>query len=53
MRDTICNVPTFKVGDPAPEGYTAWHEWAVVQYRRGLRQRRCRHGKWLFPQEFP
>ena len=41
----------FKVGDPAPKGYVAWHEWARVQYRGGLRQKRCKHWKWRFPRE--
>jgi len=45
--------PDFKPGDPAPTGYLDWHEWASVQYRSGLRQRRCGGcGKCLFPQEF-
>jgi len=39
-------------GDPAPEGYLAWHAWAEVQHRAGLRQRRCgRCGLYCFPQE--
>lgn len=42
----------FKPGDPAPSGYMAWHAWADVQYRSGLRQKRCRGcGRFLFPQE--
>lgn len=45
-------VPEFKAGDPAPQGYTEWHEWAAVQHRAGLRQTRCKRcGKWLFPQQ--
>ena len=45
-------VPKFKAGDPAPDDYVAWHEWARVQYRSGLRQRPCAEcGRWLFPQE--
>lgn len=44
--------PTFKPGDPAPEGYNAWHEWAKVQHRAGLRQSICTICcKWRFPQE--
>lgn len=44
--------PIFQKGDPAPEGYLAWHEWAAVQHRAGLRQRPCRYcGLWRFPQE--
>ena len=44
--------PTFKAGDPSPEGYIQWHEWARVQHKAGLRQRRCWScGLWRFPQE--
>lgn len=43
---------TFRPGDPPPTGYVAWHEWARVQHRAGLRQRQCQVcGKWRFPQE--
>jgi hypothetical protein len=42
----------FKAGDPSPEGYLAWHAWADVQYKAGLRQAQCPTcGKWRFPQE--
>ena len=44
-------VDDYKVGDPAPEGYLAWHEWARVQYKGGLRQLRGPCGHWLFPQQ--
>ena len=48
----ICTTPDFKPGDQAPEGYLAWHEWAEVQYKAGLRQKECgRCGKWKYPQE--
>lgn len=48
----VCVQPTFKAGDPAPEGYLAWHEWAEVQHRAGLRQKICqRCWTWKFPQE--
>lgn len=48
----ICTTPDFKPGDPAPEGYLAWHEWAEVQHKAGLRQKQCgRCGKWNYPQE--
>jgi hypothetical protein len=47
----ICGTGTFKKGDPPPDGYMDWHAWAEVQYKAGLRQNRCRCGKWLFPQE--
>lgn len=43
---------TYKPGDPAPEGYLAWHEWAGVQYKAGLRQVPCGTcNRWCFPQE--
>lgn len=29
--------PDFKAGDPPPEGYLAWHEWAETQHKAGLR----------------
>ena len=42
----------YKPGDPAPEGYLAWHEWAAVQHKAGLRQEPCGQcGKWKYPQE--
>lgn len=46
-------VPVFRAGDPPPEGYLAWDEWARVQLKAGLKQRKCWHcGLWRFPQEF-
>ena len=48
----VCVTPEFKPGDQAPEGYLAWHEWAEVQHKAGLRQKKCgRCGKWKYPQE--
>jgi len=48
----LCVQPGFKPGDQAPSGYLAWHEWAEVQHKAGLRQKQCgRCGKWKFPQE--
>lgn len=44
-------MPTFKVGDPPPDGYAEWHEWAKVQHRGGLRQQRRSCGHLHFPQE--
>lgn len=45
-------IPDFKPGDPPPEGYCEWHEWAEVQSKAGLKQQRCcRCSKWKFPQE--
>jgi len=44
--------PGFKVGDPAPEGYLDWHEWAETQHKGGLRQVECPGcSKWRYPQE--
>ena len=49
---TICEQPTFKLGDPEPEGYLAWHEWAEVQHKSGLRQKECgRCSRWKYPFE--
>lgn len=48
----VCVTPEFKPGDQAPEGYLAWHEWAEVQHKAGLRQKECgRCGLWKYPQE--
>lgn len=45
-------MPEYKPGDPAPEGYLQWHEWADVQAKAGLKQVECvRCGRWKFPQE--
>ena len=42
----------YRKGDPAPEGYRAWHAWADVQHQAGLRQAICvRCGLYQFPQE--
>ncbi len=42
----------YKPGDPRPDGYLEWHEWARVQHRAGLRQLMCGScGKYRFPQE--
>ncbi len=48
----LCSTPTFKAGDPAPDGYIARYEWARVQLRNGLKQRKCKGcGLYKFPQE--
>ena len=47
----LLRTPTFKAGDPPPRGYLAWHEWARIQDKAGLRQARCSSGYWHFPQE--
>jgi hypothetical protein len=39
-------------GDPPPEGYLEWHEWAAVQHRAGLRQQQCCDcSQWRYPHE--
>lgn len=48
----MCTQEKFKPGDQAPSGYLAWHEWAEVQHKAGLRQVECgRCCKWQYPQE--
>lgn len=48
----ICTTPDFKPGDQAPEGYLAWHEWAEVQHKAGIKQAQCgKCGLWRTPQE--
>lgn len=48
----ILEQATYKPGDQAPEGYLAWHEWAEVQHKAGLRQKQCgRCGLWRYPQQ--
>ena len=43
---------SFKPGDPAPKGYNAWHDWAEVQAKAGLKQVQCGGcSRWNFPQE--
>ena len=52
FRGVFCATPDFKPGDQAPDGYLAWHEWAEVQHKAGLRQQECgRCLKWRYPQE--
>jgi len=42
----------YKPGDQPPEGYLAWHEWAEVQWKAGIKQSQCGEcGKWNTPQE--
>ena len=42
----------YKPGDLPPDGYLAWHEWADVQRKAGIKQCACgRCGKWVTPQE--
>lgn len=48
----VCTTPTFKPGDLPPDGYLAWHEWAEVQRKAGIKQVPCgKCGKWKTPQE--
>jgi predicted transcriptional regulator len=48
----ILEQDTYRPGDPAPDGYLAWHEWAEAQHKAGLRQKQCgRCGLWRYPQE--
>ena len=48
----LCVIESFKPGDLPPEGYLAWHEWAEVQRKAGIKQVECgRCGKWRTPQE--
>lgn len=47
----ILIMPTYKPGDPEPDGYLQWHEWAEVQWKSGLRQQQCAVcDRWYFPQ---
>lgn len=42
----------YKPGDPQPDGYLDRIEWADVQSKAGLKQKRCgRCLLWKFPQE--
>lgn len=53
LRAIVTYAGDYKPGDPPPEGYLEWHEWAEVQHRAGLRQRSCPDcGLWRYPQEF-
>jgi len=46
----ILEQDTYKPGDPPPEGYLAWHEWAEVQRKAGIKQVQCgRCGLWKTP----
>ena len=42
----------YKAGDLPPTAYLAWHEWAMVQKKAGIKQKQCgRCGLWKTPQE--
>lgn len=48
----ILEQDTYQPGDLPPEGYLAWHEWAEVQRKAGIKQVQCgRCGLWKTPQE--
>lgn len=52
LKAFIDEVPTFKMGDPCPDGYNARIEWASVHMRAGLKQKRCCICcLWCFPHE--
>lgn len=48
----ILGQETYKPGDQPPDGYLAWHEWADVQQKAGIKQVQCgKCGLWRTPQE--
>ena len=52
--NTICIIEQdeYKPGDQPPEGYLAWCEWAEVQRKAGVKQKKCVVcGLWRTPQE--
>lgn len=52
IRAIVTEQPAFKPGDLPPEGYLAWHEWAEVQRKAGIKQVQCGIcAKWKTPQE--
>jgi hypothetical protein len=54
MKNLICilDAGTYKPGDPMPELYNQWCEWAEVQRKAGLRQVRCAYCcKYKWPHE--
>jgi ribosomal protein S27AE len=52
FKGIFCTTPDFKPGDLPPEGYLAWHEWAEVQRKAGIKQVQCgKCGLWRTPQE--
>lgn len=49
---TAAITPEFKPGDPRPKGYVAYYEWADIQIKAGIFQKRCKVcGLWKFPQD--
>ncbi len=48
----IDETPSFKAGDPIPEGYAARQEWAAVHVKAGLKEQRCVKCRcWRFPHQ--
>ncbi len=48
----VCTTESYKPGDQPPEGYLAWHAWAEVQRKAGIKQVQCgKCGLWKTPQE--
>lgn len=48
----VCTSDAYKPGDQPPEGYLAWHEWADIQRKAGIKQVECGTcGLWKTPQE--
>ncbi len=42
----------YKPGSQPPTGYLQWHEWARIQSKAGLKQKKCcQCCLWKFPQE--
>lgn len=42
----------YRPGDLPPDGYLAWHEWAEVQRKAGIKQVQCgKCGLWRTPKE--
>ena len=52
MNGILDVVPEVTTGEPPPQGYVAWCEWARVQTKARLKQTTCaKCGLWKFPQE--
>jgi len=52
IKACILAQESYKPGDLPPEGYLAWHEWAEIQYKAGVKQVECGIcGKAKTPQE--
>jgi hypothetical protein len=53
-KGVVCFSESYKAGDPPPpdHAYSAWHEWAAIQHKAGLRQVRCGQcSLYRYPQE--